>query len=162
MVVALRRLGVVDETVLKVLASVPRHRFVDRFWATTPATIGKWDNTKAYDVTEDCSDEALALLYDPMTAVAIRPPIGNLVATTSLSAPVIVALMLSEMGLRPGSTVMEIGTGSGYNAALISELVGEPALVTTVDIDPSLTAEAIPRLRPVGLRQYHRVLWGWC
>ena len=58
--------------------------------------------------------------------------------------------MLSEMGLRHGSRVMEIGTGSGYNAALIAELVGEPALVTTVDIDPTLTAEAIPRLDRLG------------
>ena len=72
MIASLRRLGVVDEMVLSVLASVPRHRFVDRFWAVTPATIGKWDNTKEYEVAEDCSDEALALLYDPMTAVAIR------------------------------------------------------------------------------------------
>ena len=150
MIASLRRLGVVDEMVLRVLASVPRHRFVDRFWAVTPATMRKWDNTRQYDVTEDCSDETLALLYDPMTAVAIRRPIGHLAATTSLSAPVIVAMMLSEMGLRHGSRVMEIGTGSGYNAALIAELVGEPALVTTVDIDPSLTVDAIPRLERLG------------
>ena len=45
---------------------------------------------------------------------------------------------------------MEIGTGSGYNAALIAELVGEPALVTTVDIDPTLIAEAVPRLDRLG------------
>ena len=50
MIASLRRLGVVDEMVLSVLASVPRHRFVDRFWAATPATIGKWDNTKEYEV----------------------------------------------------------------------------------------------------------------
>jgi protein-L-isoaspartate(D-aspartate) O-methyltransferase len=58
--------------------------------------------------------------------------------------------MLSEMALRRGSRVLEIGTGSGYNAALLAELVGDPALVTTVDIDPALTAEAIPRLDRLG------------
>jgi protein-L-isoaspartate(D-aspartate) O-methyltransferase len=150
MIASLRRLGVVDEMVLRVLASVPRHRFVDRFWAVTPATMWKWDNSSEYDVAEDSSDETLALLYDPMTAVAIRRPSGHLAATTSLSAPVIVAMMLSEMGVGHGSRVMEIGTGSGYNAALIAELVGDPALVTTVDIDPSLTADAVPRLERLG------------
>ena len=150
MVVSLRRLGVVDEMVLRVMASVPRHRFVERFWAATPATMLTWDHTKAYEVGEDCSDEALGRLYDPMTAVAIREPTEHFAATTSLSAPVIVALMLSEMSLRHGARVLEIGTGSGYNAALISELVGDPALVTTVDIDPALIADAIPRLDRLG------------
>ncbi|MBA0050228.1 methyltransferase domain-containing protein [Streptomyces sp. AJS327] len=46
------------------------------------------------------------------------------------------------LDLRPGVNVLEIGTGSGYSAALMDHIVGPQGQVTTVDIDPKLTERA--------------------
>ena len=50
--------------------------------------------------------------------------------------------MLGHLDLRPGMKVLEIGTGSGYTAALIAEAIGDPAGVTTIDIDPIVVDQA--------------------
>ena len=51
-------------------------------------------------------------------------------------------MMLDQLDVRPGHHVLEIGAGTGYNADLLAELVGETGTVTTVDIDPDVTAWA--------------------
>ncbi len=60
---------------------------------------------------------------------------------SSVSAPWIVAGMLAQLDVRPGQSVLEIGSG-GYQAALLRELVGPHGSVTTVDIDPEAIARA--------------------
>src|SRR3990172_6286957 len=57
------------------------------------------------------------------------------VPVSSSSQPSIMAIMLEQLELAPGQRVLEIGAGPGYNAALLSQLVGERGRVTTVDID---------------------------
>lgn len=52
------------------------------------------------------------------------------------------ARMLEALDIRPGDRVLEIGTGTGYNAALLAQLTRDPALVTTVEVDPSLARRA--------------------
>lgn len=63
-------------------------------------------------------------------------------AISSVSAPWLQAVMLEEAGLGPGQRVLEILGSGGYNAALMAELVGPTGEVTTVDIDPHVTARA--------------------
>jgi protein-L-isoaspartate(D-aspartate) O-methyltransferase len=63
------------------------------------------------------------------------------VAISSVSQPSVVALMLEQAGIEPGHRVLEIGSG-GYNAALLSELVGPGGVVTTIDIDPEVIERA--------------------
>jgi protein-L-isoaspartate(D-aspartate) O-methyltransferase len=46
------------------------------------------------------------------------------VPTSSSSQPAIMAIMLEQLGLQPGQRVLEIGAGTGYNAALIAQIVG--------------------------------------
>ncbi len=78
-----------------------------------------------------------------------RPlPIGH---GQTISQPYIVALMTDLMRLRPGDVVLEIGTGSGYQAAILAELA---ATVCTVEIIEPLAREAADRLRTLG---YSRV-----
>jgi protein-L-isoaspartate(D-aspartate) O-methyltransferase len=53
-----------------------------------------------------------------------------------------VALMLTQLDLRPGHRVLEIGAGTGYNAALLAEMVGPTGHVTTIDLDPGVALHA--------------------
>ena len=152
MVAAVRSLGVTDENVLEKLGQVPRHRFVEQFWVTTIPSAAVSKNRRDFTVVEDCDDEALELAHEASTALITSGPTDRPFATSSVSAPIIVASMLEEMNLRPGLRVLEIGTGSGYNAALIVELVGDPSLVTTVEIDQTLVASARSRLKALGYR----------
>lgn len=79
------------------------------------------------------------------------------VATSSVSAPQIQAMMLEQAEIEPGMRVLEIGSG-GYNAALIAELVGGTGEVVTVDIDPEVTARAGRLLAETGYSRVRTVL----
>jgi len=69
---------------------------------------------------------------------------------SSSSQPAIMAIMLEQLGLAPGQRVLEIGTGTGYNAALMAYLVGEQGSVVTVDIDADLADRARANLAAAG------------
>ena len=58
--------------------------------------------------------------------------------------------MLQQLRVEPGMRVLEIGAGTGYNAALLAELVGPSGAVTTVDIGEEIAAEARGRLASAG------------
>ncbi len=72
---------------------------------------------------------------------------------SSSSQPTIMAIMLEQLDLRPGQHVLEIGAGSGYNAALIAHIVGESGLVVTVDIDEDIVESAREHLETAGLQR---------
>ncbi len=55
----------------------------------------------------------------------------------TISAPSMIAIMLEEARLKPGERVLEIGTGSGYHAALLASLVG-PMNAVSIERNPSL------------------------
>jgi protein-L-isoaspartate(D-aspartate) O-methyltransferase len=65
---------------------------------------------------------------------------------SSSSQPAIMALMLEQLDVRPGHRVLEIGAGTGYNAALLAQLTGAGGRVVTVDIDAELADLARARL----------------
>jgi protein-L-isoaspartate(D-aspartate) O-methyltransferase len=75
-------------------------------------------------------------------------PIGR---GQTISAPSMIAIMLEEASLRPGESVLEIGAGSGYNAALLAELVG-PDRVVSVERIPELADLARANLEACGYR----------
>ena len=79
------------------------------------------------------------------------------VPTSSVSQPAMVAAMLDQLRPEPGHRVLEIGSG-GYNAALLSELVGPAGSVTTMDIDPDVTARARSALDAAGYDRVEVVL----
>ncbi len=79
------------------------------------------------------------------TAYADRPlPIGE---GQTISQPYIVALMTQLLGLTGAEKVLEVGTGSGYQAAVLAEIVSQ---VYTIEILPALAAGAAARLRALG------------
>lgn len=71
---------------------------------------------------------------------------------SSSSQPTIMALMLELLELRPGDRVLEVGAGTGYNAALIRRLVGRQGQVTTIDVDSEIADGARSALRRAGYR----------
>ena len=86
-----------------------------------------------------------------------RPlPIGR---GQTISQPFIVALMTQLLALTPDSKVLEIGTGCGYQTAILAELAKE---VYTVEVIPELSARAAKTLAKLGYDNVHfRVGDGW-
>ena len=83
--------------------------------------------------------------YGLRAAYANRPlPIGH---GQTISQPFIVALMTDLLEPQSGHRVLEIGTGSGYQAAVLSVLVDE---VYTIEIIPALADSAAERLKALG------------
>ncbi|VTT87163.1 Protein-L-isoaspartate O-methyltransferase [Halorubrum sp. DM2] len=81
------------------------------------------------------------------SAYADRPlPIGH---DQTVSAPHMVATMTDLLGVERGDRVFEVGTGCGYHAAVVAEVVG-PGNVFSAERVPELAADARERLRRLG------------
>ncbi|GAA1095879.1 methyltransferase, FxLD system [Nocardiopsis metallicus] len=111
----------------KALAQVPREAFLP-----------------GLDLKEVYTDQAVVTKRDNKRGVAL----------SSVSAPTVIALMLDRADIRPGHRVLEIGSG-GYNAALISELVGADGQVTSIDIDAEVIDRAHRCLVGAGYTDVH-------
>ncbi len=81
-------------------------------------------------------------------AIAIKVSQGEIIS--SISQPGMIALMLQSLAPEAGDRVLEIGTGSGYHAALLAELVGPEGSVTTTDLDADLAARAHAAIGELG------------
>jgi protein-L-isoaspartate(D-aspartate) O-methyltransferase len=71
------------------------------------------------------------------------------------SVPTVMAMMLGQLDAQPGDRILEIGAGTGYNAALLAELVGDTGQVTTIDIHPDVTEQARHALDATGYGRVH-------
>ncbi|MGH2398889.1 MAG: methyltransferase domain-containing protein, partial [bacterium] len=87
-------------------------------------------------------------VYRDDAIITHREPDG--LPSSSSSQPTIMAIMLEQLELGPGHRVLEIGAGTGYNAALIREIVGSGGRVVTVDIQPDVAGEAASNLAAAG------------
>ena len=116
----------------RALGTVARHWFVERFW------VG---GREAACVVQpgDPSLDVLRLVYSDEALITRRDAKGD--PTSSASQPAVVAMMLEALDLQRGMRVLEIGAGTGYNAALMAEVVGDQRLVTTIDIDADVVAQ---------------------
>lgn len=72
------------------------------------------------------------------------------VPVTSSTQPSLMASMLEILAPQDGSRVLEIGTGTGYNAAILAEMVRNQKKVFTVDIDPDNIVQASLNLKAAG------------
>jgi protein-L-isoaspartate(D-aspartate) O-methyltransferase len=94
---------------------------------------------------------ALQEVYSDRAIPAKRDQDGRWLSSSS--QPAIMAVMLEQLGLEPGHRVLEIGAGTGYNAALMAHIVGEAGRVVTVDIDEELADAARQRLGMAGFER---------
>ncbi|GCE20885.1 rRNA adenine N-6-methyltransferase family protein [Dictyobacter kobayashii] len=62
--------------------------------------------------------------------------------SSSSSMPTVMALMLEALAIQPGQRILEIGVGTGYNAAIMTMLTGDPRLITSIEIDKGLAQQA--------------------
>ena len=75
-------------------------------------------------------------------------PIGH---SQTISAPHMVAIMVQLLDLREGMKVLDIGTGSGYHAAVMAQLVGSTGYIYSVEIIPELVKMARENLKATGI-----------
>jgi protein-L-isoaspartate(D-aspartate) O-methyltransferase len=95
-------------------------------------------------------------VYRSDAAIAIKAVNG--VTLSSASAPDVMAAMLEQLDVRPGQRVLEIGAGTGYNAALLARLVGPRGYVVTIDVDADIVAAAREHLGVLGTSNVEVVL----
>jgi methyltransferase of ATP-grasp peptide maturase system len=126
------------------VAAVPRHVFV-------PAAYQQ-DDTGTWQPVDVTSPSGLDLVYSPTTLVTALADRGTHQESVSSSTkPDLMLRMLEALDIHDGHKVLDIGTGTGYNAAILSHRLGEN-LVFSVDIDPELIDSARSRLHKIGLR----------
>jgi protein-L-isoaspartate(D-aspartate) O-methyltransferase len=109
-----QRGGATDPLVADALRAVPRHLFVP--------------------------DVPVEAAYRDDAIVTKRDADGHPVSSSS--QPTIMAIMLDQLGVAAGQRVLEIGAGTGYNAALIASIVGADGAVASIDIDADLVDQA--------------------
>jgi protein-L-isoaspartate(D-aspartate) O-methyltransferase len=93
-------------------------------------------------------DVALERVYSGDAIVTKQNGNGRPISSSS-EVGVMIA-MVELLDVAPGHRILEIGAGTGYNAAVLSRLVGERGAVTTVDIDPDVADEARANLAAGG------------
>jgi protein-L-isoaspartate(D-aspartate) O-methyltransferase len=97
----------------------------------------------------------LEQVYSDRAISAKQDPDGKWISSSS--QPAIMAIMLEQLGLEPGHKVLEIGTGPGYNAALMAHIVGDTGQVVTVEIDEDLTQSAREHLAAAGFERVQAI-----
>ncbi|MGW0733611.1 methyltransferase domain-containing protein [Streptomyces sp. NPDC002851] len=132
-------------------AAVPRHLFVPYYYI---GALGGHERLWGEDPDPALRERWLHGAYVD-TPLATRVRDGELVSSSS--QPSLMARMLVELRVAEGMNVLEIGAGTGYNAALLAYRLGDEN-VTTVDLDTEITESARRHLDKAG---YHpRVITG--
>jgi len=134
---------VTDDAWRSAVGAVPRHRLV-------PEAYRQEAGTGAWQRIDTASDGGLDLVYSPTTLVtALDDSSGHLLASSSSTKPDLMLRMLHVLDVHEGHRVLEIGTGTGYNAALLAHRLGDDA-VYSVDVDGELVDVARHRLSEIG------------
>jgi protein-L-isoaspartate O-methyltransferase len=125
-----------DQNILHAFEIIPRHEFVGDFY--------EWDYTDhRWECVAKASPGWLKKVYTNIQLVTSLNQYDK--PNVSSSKPDIMASKIQSLKLQPGHRVLEIGTGTGYNAALVGAIVG-PQNVVTIDINETLLAMARARI----------------
>lgn len=146
---SLRSLGAIrSDAVERAFATVARHRCVPRFRYGPKTITVSQDRPPGSDI--------LDMVYSHQSLLTSTGSDGAL--PSSSSAPTLMARMLEALHLQPGMRVLEIGAGTGYNAALIATITGAP--VVTVDADADTAQGAAESIHRLGLDSQVTVHYG--
>jgi len=145
----LRLAGAVrTDAVEQAFATVPRHRCLQRFRYRADEYTVEPNTTPA--------EEVLDLIYANNSLVTHTGSDGD--PPSSSSSPSLMAKMLEAFDVQPRHRVLEIGAGTGYNAALIAHITG--AEVTTVESGAAAAAGAAAAVRALDLADQVHVIQG--
>ena len=123
------------------IAAVPRHLLVPHAYQQDRST-GKWSKFATADLLER--------VYSPETLItAVETVNGHQQPVSSSTKPDLMVRMLETLDVHDGHRVLEIGTGTGYNAALLAHRLGDEH-VFTVDVDDDLITVTQERLAAIG------------
>ncbi|MEU6279959.1 methyltransferase domain-containing protein [Streptomyces sp. NPDC047028] len=125
-------------------AAVPRHVFVPYYYVGVRGGYERrWGQSPDRAARERWVRGAYA---DAPLATRLRD--GELLSSSS--QPSLMARMLVALRVEDGHRVLEVGAGTGYNAALLAHRLGDDDLVTTVDLEPEITESARTHLAAAG------------
>jgi protein-L-isoaspartate O-methyltransferase len=140
------------EAIRAAFADHPRHRFI-------PDLV--WPEIQGLPLIRSAAAERWASYVYDSDAVVTQANDGGSGAvntpTSSSSAPQLMADMIGAAGIEPGMRVLEIGTGTGWNAAILSSLVGPTGTVTSLEIDARIAEAARRRLAADRVEVVHGV-----
>ncbi len=117
--------AITSQAVRRAFEEVPRHLFVS-----------------GADIITAYSDEPIFTRWEEGVPIS------------SSSQPKMMALMVEQLDVEPGSRVLEIGAGTGYNAAILAHVAGANGSIITMDIDQDIVDEALENVSRTG---YDRV-----
>ncbi|TJZ42752.1 protein-L-isoaspartate(D-aspartate) O-methyltransferase [Streptomyces piniterrae] len=149
---ALLSAGVLTPDWAPTYEAVPRSAFLpDLIWpfdmaAGRSRAVSKTDDPAGWQGYAD-ADVPIVTQWDDGRHSGTEP--GE-VSTSSASMPSVVFSMLRDLDVRPGARAMEIGTGTGWNAALLAHRLGAGNVVT-VEVDGAVAASARAALERFGL-----------
>ncbi len=109
----------ISEATQQAYTQTPRHRFVRRY--------REWGNKEWREVTAESLEQHLAMIYADRALIIFGDNDEDVDST--ISQPSFVLRMLDMLRAQPGQHVFELGTGSGWNAALLGQLVGSEGRV---------------------------------
>ncbi|WP_436790995.1 methyltransferase domain-containing protein [Yinghuangia sp. YIM S10712] len=127
--------------VAKAFLSEPRHVYAPRFMCSRQKEDGAWINE---EVTREHPNWLTEVYTDQVLLTSVWPD-----PLSSSTVPSLMADMLEALDVSPGMTVIEVGTGTGYNAGLLGQLVGDDNVVT-LDVAPELVGAARASLDTAG------------
>jgi protein-L-isoaspartate(D-aspartate) O-methyltransferase len=121
--------------------AMPRHRFVSRYRV--------WGSPNWHEVRADNLAEHAATLYADRPLILFGDDDDNIPST--ISQPSFVLRMLDMLQIQPGHTIFELGAGSGWNAALMGQLVGPSGRVYSLEIIPEVARAAAERIESLNI-----------
>jgi protein-L-isoaspartate(D-aspartate) O-methyltransferase len=133
--------------VIRAFEEVPRHLFVDRY--------RNFRSPEWISVRSDNLEENLSILYadHPLVLFGSDEDFESKSGTklvSTISQPSFVLRLIDLLQIDEGNSVFELGAASGWNAALMSRLVGVTGKVVTAEIIPELARSAQSRLHRLG------------
>ena len=133
------------DDVAKAFLDIKREDFIWSIWERAKAG---W---KSYPVNRHNVSEELARLIYKDESIPILVEDGNIISSSS--QPAVMSIMIEEADIRRGDRVLEIGTGSGYNAAVLSKVVGKEGKVVTLEINETVYNLAKAAFKNAGLSE---------
>ncbi|MEW2299092.1 methyltransferase domain-containing protein [Streptomyces sp. NPDC006655] len=126
--------------------AVPRHLFVPYYYV---AGVRGYERRWGESPDPAARERWVRGAYEDVP-LATRLRDGELLSSSS--QPSLMARMLVALRVADGDRVLEIGAGTGYNAALLAHRLGDDRLVTTVDVEPEIVESARRHLASAGYR----------